>query len=343
MTQVIKYPSTNQFRQVIQNMRNKLTFSHIDENGEVVRKEPESWCVPYVGTVKIHGTNGSIVWHSEDEVVFQSKAQIVDIGRDNAGFAAFMHRKSLSNLLRQVDNLCARMGIPLKFPIEIAGEWAGRGIQKGVAVNEVEPFFAIFRVAVGRDESGLNWLPVDWTKYIELQQERIFNISTFGSKIIAINFKEPEQSQNALVEATAAVEAECPVGKFFGVSGIGEGYVWTPHNPELSKDSGLWFKVKGEKHSVSKVKTLAEVDPVRLENIKEFIDYAVTENRLEQGLGEVGLDQKKIGEFLKWVSQDIIKEEGDVLEKNSLTMKDVGSKVANKAREFYMQKLNEVV
>lgn len=343
MTQVIKYPSTNQFRQVIQNMRNKLTFSHIDETGEVIRKEPESWLVPYTGTVKIHGTNGSVVWHSEDEVVFQSKAQVVEIGRDNAGFAAFMSRKNLPALLEEVKHLCAYEGIEFKFPVEIAGEWAGRGIQKGVAVTEVEPFFSIFRVAVGRDSSGLNWLPTgNFIADIRSEGERIYNIASFGREVVMIDFQNPERVQNELVRLTEEAEAQCPAGKYFGVEGVGEGYVWTPSEAELSKDSGLWFKVKGEKHSVSKVKTLAEVDPVRLENINEFIEYAVTENRLEQGLSEVGLDQKKIGEFIKWVSIDVNKEEGDVLEKNSLTMKDVGGKISTKAREFYMTKLKEV-
>ncbi|AKJ73524.1 RNA ligase 2 [Salmonella phage 40] len=110
---------------------------------------------------------------------------------------------------------------------------------------------------------------------------------------------------------------------------------------ELAQDSGLWFKVKGEKHSVSKVKTLAEVDPIRLQHMREFVEYAVTENRLEQGLGEVGLDQAKIGEFIGWVNRDINKEEGDVLEANALTMKDVAKFISNKSRGWYMQKLNE--
>lgn len=57
--------------------------------------------------------------------------------------------------------------------------------------------------------------------------------------------------------------------------------------------------MKGEKHSASKVKTLAAVDPERLVNITEFVEYAVTENRLEQGTQKVGLDRTKIDEFVK--------------------------------------------
>lgn len=93
---------------------------------------------------------------------------------------------------------------------------------------------------------------------------------------------------------------------------------------------------------VSKVKTLAAVDPERLANMRAFVEYAVTEVRMEQGLDEVGLEQGKIGDFLGWINRDILKEEGDVMEANSLQMKDVGKFISNKARAWYMQKLNEL-
>lgn len=123
---------------------------------------------------------------------------------------------------------------------------------------------------------------------------------------------------------------------------IGEGLVWTPKDPELMKDTGTWFKTKGQKHSVSKVKKLVSVDPEKLEGIEKFIEYAVTQARLEQGLGEVGLDYKTIGTFIGWVNKDINKEEGDVLESNNLTMKDVGKHVATKARTWYLEELNKL-
>lgn len=344
MTKAIKYPSTAQFRQVIRTMHDTLTFNGIDEDGNIKRKvlPPDAFLIPYVGTVKIHGTNGSIVFHSEDEVVFQSKERIVTIGDDNSGFAAFMSRKNTKSLLDQVKHIAEVNEVPFEFPVEIAGEWAGRGIQKGVAVCEVEPFFAIFRVAVGKDQhNSLKWLPPSAIFGMGRPDQRIYNILDFGYWYANIPFNEPENVQNDLITLTQEVEANCPVGKFFGVHGIGEGIVWSPKSTALAQNSGLWFKVKGEKHSVSKVKTLAEVDPVRLQNMREFVEYAVTENRLEQALGEVGLDQTKIGEFIAWVSRDINKEEGDVLEANSLTMKDVAKFISNKSRGWYMQKLNE--
>ncbi|WJJ58597.1 RNA ligase [Klebsiella phage vB_KpnM_NDO71] len=345
MTKAIRYPSTAQFRQVIRTMHDKLTFDGIDEEGNIKRKvlPPEAYLIPYIGTVKLHGTNGSVVFHSEDEVVFQSKERVVTVGDDNNGFAAFMSRKDTAELLSQVKYLCEVNDVEFQFPVEIAGEWAGRGIQKGVAITEVEPFFAIFRVAVGRDEATdtLNWLPPTFQFGIGLPDARIYSILDFGYWMANIPFNEPELVQNDLAELTREVENKCPAGKFFGVEGIGEGIVWSPKDPELSKISGLWFKVKGDKHSVSKVKTLAAIDPERLASMREFVEYAVTEARLEQGVSEVGLDQTKIGEFIGWINRDINKEEGDVLEASSMTMKDVGKFISNKARAWYMTRLSE--
>ncbi len=83
MTKAIKYPSTHQFRQVIRTVHDKLTFDGIDEDGNVKRKlvDPSAFLIPYIGTVKIHGTNGSIVFHSEDDVVFQSKERVYPSSR----------------------------------------------------------------------------------------------------------------------------------------------------------------------------------------------------------------------------------------------------------------------
>lgn len=343
MTKPIKYPSTNQLRQVVRTMVEKLTFDGIADNGNILRKTPENWVIPYFGTVKLHGTNGSIVFYSEDEIVYQSKERVLELGQDNNGFMARMIHIDHSRLLDQVRYICETRGVPFSFPVEVAGEWAGRGIQKGVAISEVDPFFAIFRIAVGRDEhNSMNWLPPAFLLGLTMPPEdRVFNILEFGFWVSGIDFSQPDMSTNYLVEVTNSVEAECPAGKKFGISGVGEGVVWSPMAPELAKDSGLWFKVKGEKHSVSKVKTLAAVDPERLESIQKFVEYAVTENRLLQGLDEVGKDIKKVGEFIGWVSRDVIKEEGDVLAHNNLVMKDVGKFVSNKARSWYMTKLNE--
>ena len=105
------------------------------------------------------------------------------------------------------------------------------------------------------------------------------------------------------------------------------------------------FKVKGTKHSVSKVKTLASVDTEMVENINELIENTVTENRLLQGISWLkenskSIDQKSTGDFLRWVVNDIIKEETDTIVKNCIDPKKFNSIASNKARMWYFNYLN---
>ena len=179
-----------------------------------------------------------------------------------------------------------------------------------------------------------------------INEANIYNIYMFPTFELDIDFQDPQLAQNKLVEITNQVEAECPVGKHFGVSGIGEGVVWKGiHTTELG-DTPIMFKVKGERHSSSKVKTLAEIDPVKLENTNKFVEYAVTENRLEQGFNylkenNIEISVKSTGAFLKWVMGDIVKEESDVLIENGLSVKDISSKASNAARTWFMAQLDK--
>jgi len=81
-----------------------------------------------------------------------------------------------------------------------------------------------------------------------------------------------------------------------------------------------------------------------VESINAFVDYAVTESRLKQGIEYMkrnGLDisQKNTGEFLRWVVGDIVKEETDVLTANNLDQKKVNPVISTKARQWYFNNL----
>jgi hypothetical protein len=138
---------------------------------------------------------------------------------------------------------------------------------------------------------------------------------------------------------TMEVERECPVSKEFGFLGVGEGIVFSTEY----KGVVYRFKSKGELHSVSRVKTLASVDTEKLNSIVEFIDYAVTRNRVDQAIEKTmpsGVDMKLMGDLMRWMINDIIKEESDTLVNNGLEPKDIGKYVSNKTREIFMSIYN---
>lgn len=168
----------------------------------------------------------------------------------------------------------------------------------------------------------------------------IYDFPTFDA---IIDFENPHEIQNVLNRMTDEVEEECPVGKAFGVSGIGEGIVWRCIEEGYS-DSGYWFKVKGAKHSKSKVKTSANVDVEKINNIKELAERLAHNGRLEQAFQAIfGIngeaDIKRMGEVIQWVMKDIFKEEIDVIAASGFTGKEINGPVAKIIRDFMMSKL----
>lgn len=91
---------------------------------------------------------------------------------------------------------------------------------------------------------------------------------------------------------------------------------------------------------------ISKVDQIAIKNVKEFVDNVVTENRLEQGLqwikNEMMLpfEMKSIGEYIKWVTEDTVKEEKDIIIEKQLDFGKVKKEIGNVARKFYIQRIN---
>ena len=75
----------------------------------------------------------------------------------------------------------------------------------------------------------------------------------------------------------------------------------------------------------------------------------MTENRLNQAIEQVFTVESKVpsiqgtGDFIRWVINDIIKEESDTLEGNGLIPKDVNKSVSVVCRKWFINKLDEMV
>jgi len=224
------------------------------------------------------------------------------------------------------------------YSITIFGEWAGVGIQKGVGISELEKALYIFGLKVSKPndvEFRSYWLDHNDLSSVE---NGIYDVLDFETYEIDIDFNMPQLVQNKLGEITLAVEKECPIAKALGVSGIGEGVVWSCDYEGVRHS----FKVKGELHSVSKVKKLASVDVEKLNSINEFVEYAVTHARVDQAMSIVfnspeEYDRSKTGDVIRWVISDIMAEESDVLKENNLLSTDVNKYISNKARQLFFQ------
>ena len=328
---MIKFPHIEQFRNVVKSVELRATYKGDDSEGRPIYEPTTLPVLDFEGTVKLHGTNSAVVWEN-DAFYFQSREREISVTDDNCGFASFAnkHLDYFSMLLLQIDPIFQYKSVA------IFGEWCGKGIQKGVAISELEKMFVIFAIK-GDDK----WLDISNLDHDE--ERRIFNIHKFGKYNITIDFNKPSECSERLTEITSAVEKECPVGKSFGVSGVGEGVVWTCVSDGYNDDKFI-FKVKGEKHSVSNVKTTSLLDVEKLNSIKECVDAILPENRLQRGisyLSDMGkdFDVKNLGMFLKWVCEDAIREENDTIVESGFLPKDLNKELNAKARTWFLGKL----
>lgn len=351
MSKFISFRKIGQFRNIIREISIQSSYIGLDNNDKPIydslKPKPT---IEFNGTVKLHGTNASVCFN-KDEVWFQSRKSKITPEKDNAAFAFFANNnietfKTFHKCLLDRTNHRSYDDVT----ICIFGEWCGGNIQSGIALNSLEKMFVIFAIKVvpNNDETYSHYLEKDKWLNLRSTDNNIYNINDFDSFKVNIDFEQPHLVQNKIVELVESVEKECPVGKKFGMiidkdNTTGEGIVWTGwYNNDI-----YMFKTKGEKHSVTKVKTMVKVSIEKLNSINEFIEYAVTENRLNQAIEQIFTlssevpNIKKTGELIKWIMSDIVKEECDTLKDNNLEPKDVAKDISIKVRNWFFNLLDK--
>lgn len=333
--QMIKYPSIEQFRNIIKQVRLNAEYQGKDEDGNAIYDKNVTYpVIKFIGSCKAHGTNGSIVLNSENEYYAESRNRILSLEADNAGFFLFVMKNEgfFKNILKTylVGDVKA---------VSLSGEWAGGNIQSGVAINGLPKMFLVFglKLIYENESDDSTWVSRNDLNKFHNPEINTYFIDTFQTWEIDIDFNEPEYSQNRIVQWVQEVENECPIGKYFDVSGIGEGIVFQ------SSDGNFKFKAKGDKHQNSKVTVIASIDTDQIESVKEFVEYAVTENRLQQGItvmteNNIQPDNKSIGHFIKWVVSDVMKEESDTIIENELDQKILTKQIQQKAKNWFINK-----
>lgn len=329
------------------------TFSSIDhfrvflkELRRFYRNVPEDE-IPNVfsleGTVKLHGTHADVVFKRNDDATWsmwcQSRNRVLSVKQDNCGFARFVDDIPPDDMLELLTQICSIYKGDA-HQVMISGEFCGGSIQKNVALTALPTMFVMFDIKV-------NGVRQDFVPYrhVESPQHRIYNISRGGFFSASLCLDDTEAVVAILQKYTENVEKECPFAKSFGITGIGEGIVWkcrVQGKNGILQDSRFWFKVKGDEHTVSRVKTLKtrQDNDKNIKNTNDFVSKAVLPAKLEQGfdyLREMNLapDMKNLGTYLKWVIQDVVKEDGDTIAEIGLDESLVKKSIAQKAKLYY--------
>lgn len=292
----------------------------------------------YIGTVKLHGTNAGIRLTPSGKLVAQSRNRILAVDNDNYGFAQFVAERE-----SEIREIFAQLQPVTNSDSDVTlyGELVGKGIQSNVSVSQLDLHFVIFNLKVDGEYNPLLYPLPD---YLKNNNVGIYNIFQIPHYEVTVDFGDPQLALDKINELTQQVEDNCPWGAYRGVSGVGEGIVWVPkQHPNISD---LWFKTKGGKHS-GKVKSKgikATVSPEKANTIRECIALVLPEWRLSQGIDSLKeihgeLTHKQIGEYIKWVNQDIIKEELDTVIQNGLEWGDVAKVVSTHARDYIINYL----
>jgi hypothetical protein len=331
------FPDIEQFRSVIHAVHYRTRITGKDENGDAIFDESIPLpTLKFRGSVKLHGTNAGIIFAKNDEGIFefyvQSRSNIITPVKDNAGFATFVGTNPVWKLLE----LLVIDEDELDSVVRIYGEWCGGSVQKGVALNKLDKMFVIFAIKVGE-----RWVNDNDLKEVKLPENKIYNILDYPTYEIEIDFNDPKFAANKMGELVEEVEKECPVGKAFGVEGVGEGIVWMCQT-EGWEGSRFWFKTKGDEHKGTKTKEKVPIDVERVNSMKALVEIVVTEPRLLQGIDylrqeNIPIERKNLGVFLKWVFNDVVKEELETIVANGFEPKEISGAISNKARDWFFK------
>lgn len=322
----IKYPSIDHLKTVKKNL---MRYNNLNDLTNI----------QLTGTVKIHGTNAGFTLTKDDSFHVQSRNRNLSLESDNAGFCQWVvsHKEVIEPTLTDI------LSGGDYDSVTVYGEWCGGNIQKNVGVSGADKHFIVFSVMV-TSGSSTKFIPVSTFNTNEIPNCEL--ITDFETYTYSLDLTSQE-SVDGLNTLTIDVENECPVAKKLNPEGnlVGEGIVWTGE----VNGRFFMFKHKGEKHSrgggSKKVSVSENYSEEALSDLKDFLSIALSVDRLKQGveyLEEMGLDTspKSTGEFLKWVSKDIIKEcsseVSDLYKNHNIEWKALQREITKGARDFFL-------
>ena len=347
---MIRFPSIRQYSDVIRYVSERVQFSHKDEQGNAVffKYTVQKPKLKFRGTPKLHGANAAVVLNvATGEITYQSRDNELTLEKDLFSFMATMQHKT--EQLQKIFKAALAQQTTPPTHVAVFGEWCGGEVQNGVALAKLPKMFCFFAVKMvtGKRPDGSNdgyWLDVATLTHADSPKDQIYNTLRFGVFACTIDFERPKFFQNMLADLTTVTEEICPVGKYFGIEGVGEGIVWTC-TEEGWDPYQFSFKVVGQKHAKTKRKELPPVDVEAVKAQEDFINMTVTQARLEQGLFVLKHELHKPfaltsqGDFARWVYNDIVKEETPLIEKSNLDPKKLGAPISVKARYWYVEQL----
>jgi hypothetical protein len=329
----IKYPSIDRFDKLYDSFLSTAKYQHSRVYGEDIT-HPKLPIIHFTGSEKIHGENMAVCYTESVGFWIQGRNHIRTLMHDQNGMASFV-RSNESIWLNIVSQLVTKFSLDVENnTLVLDCEWAGENIQKGNSACSGTPKAAYlfdFARVVSNEDDSTRYIS---TKGVGAPRHSIFNIAQFSTYSITLDFNEPILCEKRLKVLIDKVEKSSPIALWFGKdSNVGEGIVLSAfHCGKL-----VQLKAKGDAHGGKpRTKTGKVLSPETQQAIIDVTDKVTPTWRITQGIEETNATTKQdIGKLLKWVNQDILKEDLHIITNSNLEFKDISRSVAKVIKEYY--------
>ena len=350
MTQIIQKPfsSIDTFvKEHVRSILEECDYQGKDEQGNNVYEHITDYpVITYAATHKIGGTNTSI-GRNNGMYFYQSRNNILADNTktpDQNGFRSTYEKVNLSNLFNLVDS---KYGTTVDDEVIIYGEWCGSGIKDNHSISHCSTKqWIVFAIKIN-DEYVPN--------FEELcdEENRIFNILEWGTFDLDIDYNQFtfgcwKESNSNLPEDLQQIAdkwtLECPVSKYFGITGKGEGLVLVSKNYISPRtNTSVMVKIKNQEYDISPIK----IEKVKTEN--PTMDLLITEilptSRLEQFCNFLinknnNLSMKDTVAFQNLVLEDIVKECSNIITDRNISEKEYIPVVRKLCSQYLKEKIN---
>lgn len=341
------FGSTPNFPNLYKHLMYRAVFAEAVRTGYtktalMLSPDPELPTLVFRGSEKLHGENMAVCY-SQGELWVQGRNHIRTLLGDQNGMAAFVdNTKStwmqIFNLLEGRDFINTDT-----HTIVLDCEWAGADIHKGNAacsgIDKGAYLFDFYRV-VSNDDNTETLYP---TTGIDFAPHGIYNMAAFGSFDIHLDFSKPRECEELLTKLALLLEEKSPIADYHEKpDNVGEGaYLWCL----ASNDHPTYrLKTKGEKHG-GKPKVPREQSKLTSEErakLDALADAVTPVWRITQAIAETEATSKvDTGKVLKWVNEDIVKEEMPKLHEAGVEFKQLNGAVAKIVKKYFFDYLKD--
>jgi len=331
------FPKIRQYHQVLRDLKLRLSYAGKDGDGNPIYQEPAVWPIlKFVGRCKIHGTNFSLVFSKDGSFYAQSRENIIDEVKDNAGSAHFAYKDGH----KIFDKIKDKFVDGVKHCV-IFSEWAGGSIQKGVAMNQLPKMMIVFGAKLIFEDDSSEWID---SSEIRNEELGIYHINRAPVFEFEVDLNRPDKMIDQMSVWADQIGLECPFAKTFGVSGVGEGFVASQAG-QFGFD--MAFKIKDARHSEFKIKKMPTVDVQRLDSIQECVETYCHEDRMAQIFDKVvKCEEDKVPQniknFICLLIDDAWEEEGDSIRASDISRKEFGAAVSKKAARWFQTQISKL-